>query len=76
MQHGSVIQTSRKEGPDVWRFRWSEEDGNGRSVYRKRVIGAVNEYCDPDAVRNAAAGRAGSQNNPSPAKPAGTKLRV
>jgi hypothetical protein len=28
MQQGSVIQTSRKEGPSVWQFRWPEKDLN------------------------------------------------
>jgi len=41
MQQGSVILTSRKFGPDVWQFRWSEKDRNGRRIYRKRVIGTV-----------------------------------
>jgi integrase len=41
MQQGSVIQTSRRKGPNVWQFRWSEKDLNGHRVYRKRVIGTV-----------------------------------
>ena len=54
MQQGSVIQSSRKGGPDVWQFRWSEKDLNGHRVYRKRVIGTIDEYTDPTAVRQAA----------------------
>jgi hypothetical protein len=54
MQQGSVIQTSRREGPNVWQFRWSEKDLNGRRIYRKRVIGTVDQYADEAAVRNAA----------------------
>jgi integrase len=54
MQQGSVIQTSRSEGPDVWQFRWSEKDLNGHRVYRKRVIGTVEQYADAAAVRHAA----------------------
>jgi integrase len=54
MQQGSVIQTSRKEGPNIWQFRWSEKDLNGQRVYRKRVIGTVEQYADADAVRRAA----------------------
>ena len=38
MQQGSVIKTSRSEGPDVWQFRWSEKDLNGHRLYRKRVF--------------------------------------
>jgi integrase len=56
MQQGSVIQTSRKEGPDVWQFRWSEKDLNGHRIYRKRVIGTVEQYADAAAVRDAASG--------------------
>jgi len=56
MQHGSVIQTSREEGPSVWHFRWSEKDLNGHRAYRKRVIGTVEQYADAAAVRHAASG--------------------
>jgi len=54
MQQASVIQTSRKGGPSVWEFRWSEKDRNGRRKYRKRVIGTVGQYEDAAAVRHAA----------------------
>lgn len=54
MQQGSVIQAGRKEGPNVWQFRWSEKDLTGQRVYRKRVIGTVEQYADADAVRHAA----------------------
>jgi hypothetical protein len=54
VQRGSVIQTSRKEGPDVWQFRWSEKDMDGQRVYRKRVIGTVEQYADATAARHAA----------------------
>lgn len=54
MQQRSVIQSSRKAGPDVWEFRWSEKDRSGRRTYRKRVIGTVEQYKNPAAVRHAA----------------------
>ena len=54
MQQGSIIQAGRKEGPNVWQFRWSEKDLTGQRVYRKRVIGTVEQYADADAVRHAA----------------------
>jgi hypothetical protein len=41
MQHGSLALVSRKEGPAVWQFRWSEKDLHGARVQRKRVIGTV-----------------------------------
>jgi hypothetical protein len=54
MQQGSIIQTSRKQGPNVWLFRWSGKNRNGRRVYRKRVIGTVEQYPDGGAARAAA----------------------
>jgi integrase len=56
MQRGSVVQSRRKEGPDVWQFRWSEKDRDGQRVYRRRVIGTVEQYADAAAVRHAAFG--------------------
>jgi len=54
MQQGSVILTGRKFGPDVWQFRWSEKDRSGRRIYRKRVIGTVQQYPDAQAAREVA----------------------
>jgi integrase len=55
MQHGSLIRSIRKHGPDVWQFRWSETGGSGQRVYRKRVIGKVEQYSDAaEALRFAA----------------------
>jgi hypothetical protein len=51
MQHGSLIKRTRKCGQDVWLFRWSERDSVGKRVYRKRVIGSLEEYADVDAAR-------------------------
>ena len=44
MQRGSLAIVSRKEGPAVWQFRWSEKDLNGVLVQRKRVIGSIERY--------------------------------
>jgi hypothetical protein len=41
MQRGSLVKAEQKNGPDVWQFRWSEKGGDGRRVYRKRVIGTI-----------------------------------
>jgi hypothetical protein len=41
MQRGSLALVSRKAGPDVWQFRWSEKDLHGVRAQRKRVIRAV-----------------------------------
>ena len=56
MQRGSISRNSRKQGPDVWQFRWSERGVHGERIYRKRVIGTVAEYPDADAARRAVAG--------------------
>ena len=54
MQQGSLILTGRKFGPDVWQYRWSEKDRSGRRIYRKRVIGTVQQYPDAQAARDVA----------------------
>ena len=55
MQRGSLAIVSRKEGPAVWQFRWSEKDLHGGRVQRKRVIGTVERYQDYAAARAAIA---------------------
>jgi len=56
MQRGSLIRSARRHGPDVWLFRWSETSANGRRVYRKRVIGTVDQYSDAVEARRIATG--------------------
>jgi integrase len=56
MQHGSISISSRKKGPDVWQFRWSERGVHGERIYRRKVIGTVAEYSDAHAARRAVAG--------------------
>jgi integrase len=56
MQRGSLIRKNHKQGPDVWQFRWSEKSPEGRRVYRKRVIGTVEQYPSEDAARRAVVG--------------------
>jgi len=51
MQRGSLTSVSRKEGPDVWQFRWSEKDLHGLRVQPKKVIGTVERYPDGAAAR-------------------------
>jgi len=53
MQRGSLAIVSRKEGPAVWQFRWSEKDLYGTRVQQKRVIGSVERYPNEAAVRSA-----------------------
>jgi hypothetical protein len=55
MQRGTLALVSRKDGPAVWQFRWSEKDLHGARVQRKRVIGTVERYPDEAAARTAMA---------------------
>jgi len=55
MQHGSLTTKSRLDGPDVWQFRWSDKGSNGKRIYRKRVIGMIEEYPNQDIARSAVA---------------------
>jgi integrase len=66
MQRGSLIRKSRKRGPDVWLFRWSEKDTSGNRIYRKRVIGTLDEYADVDAARSSVVGLIAKVNAANP----------
>jgi integrase len=44
-------RNSRKQGPDVWQFRWSETSRDGKRVYHKKIVGTVEQYPDEDAAR-------------------------
>jgi len=55
MQRGSLAIVSRKEGPAVWQFRWSEKDLHGSRVQRKKVLGTVERYPSETAARSAIA---------------------
>jgi hypothetical protein len=56
MQRGSLTSVSRKEGPDVWQFRWSEIDRGGKRLYHNKIVGTVEQYPDETAVRHAVVG--------------------
>jgi integrase len=68
MQRESLIQKERKQDPTVWQFRWSDKGPDGRRIYRKRVIGTVEEYLTAEAARHAVKGLL--------AKPRSTRLRL
>jgi integrase len=53
MQSGSLAIVTRKEGPAVWQFRWSEKGLNGVRVQRKRVLGTIERYPSEGAARSA-----------------------
>jgi integrase len=54
MQNGSIIQRARKRQPDVWQFRWWEKTAGGVRIYRRRVIGTVEQIPSLEAAREAA----------------------
>src|SRR5712691_310316 len=49
MQKGSLIQSSRRRGPDVWEYRWRESCPGDNRKHRRIVIGSL------DTLRNEAA---------------------
>ena len=54
MQNGSIIRRTRKKHSDIWQFRWWEKTAEGNRVYRRRVIGTVEQIPDLEAARKAA----------------------
>ena len=40
-QQGSVQREKRRQGPDVWVYRWYEVGSDGESKYRKAIVGSV-----------------------------------
>jgi len=56
MQRGSLIRCERKYGPAVWQFRWSDKGPDGQRIYRKRVIGTVDEYAGTEGARRSVRG--------------------
>jgi hypothetical protein len=46
-------RNSRKEGLDVWQFRWSETSLDGKRRYRKTIVGTVEQYPDENSARRA-----------------------
>ena len=40
-QQGSVQREMRRQGPDVWVYRWYEVGSDGASKYRKAIVGTV-----------------------------------
>lgn len=56
MKRGCMQRNSRKEGPDVWQFRWSETRLDGKRLYHKKIVGTVEQYPDEDAARRSVVG--------------------
>jgi integrase len=56
MQRGCMQRNTRKEGPDVWQFRWSETRLDGKRLYHKKIVGTVEQYPDEGAARRSVVG--------------------
>jgi len=41
MQKGSLIRSSRRQGPDVWEYRWRESCSGEKRKHRRIVIGSL-----------------------------------
>ena len=53
-QQGSVQREKRRSGPDVWIFRWYETGTDGKSKYRKAIVGTVNSLTNEASALKAA----------------------
>lgn len=53
-QLGTLYQEPRKNGPDVWAYRWRETDGQGGRVLRKEIVGTVCEFRSQGDAQRAA----------------------
>lgn len=49
-QHGFFSRIKRKNGPEVWLYRWREADGSGKRRMRSQVIGSVAQYSTEKAA--------------------------
>ena len=43
-QHGSLQLDKRRNGPDVWIYRWREYTPNGKIQRRGEIIGTIEEH--------------------------------
>jgi integrase len=55
MQKGSLIQSSRRRGPDVWEYRWRESCPGDKRKHRRIVIGSLDTLRDKAAALKATA---------------------
>ena len=56
MQRGCLKPQTRKRGPDVWQFRWSEVGPDSKRLHYKKIVGTVEQYPDENAARQAVVG--------------------
>jgi integrase len=55
MQKGSLIRSSRRQGPDVWEYRWRESCSGEKRKHRRIVIGSLDTLRDESAALKAIA---------------------
>lgn len=55
MQNGSLMKANRRNGPEVWEFRWRDRT-SGKAVYRRIVLGSAQQFPTEIEARAAAAG--------------------
>lgn len=53
-QQGSVQREKRRSGPDVWIFRWYETGTDGKSKYRKAIVGTIATLANETSALKAA----------------------
>ena len=53
MQKGSLIRSSRRQGPDVWEYRWRESSPGEKRKHRRIVIGSVDTLKDESSALKA-----------------------
>jgi integrase len=56
MQRGCLKRQTRKRGPDVWQFRWSEISLDGMRLHHKKIVGTIEQYPDENAARRVIVG--------------------
>jgi len=49
-----VQREKRRSGPDVWIYRWYETGTDGKSKYRKAIVGTVNTLANETSALKAA----------------------
>ncbi len=53
-QQGSVQREKRHSGPDVWIYRWYETGTDGKSKYRKAIVGTIATLANQTSALKAA----------------------
>ena len=67
-QFGCVERKKRKNGPDVWVYRWREPETNGTITHKSKMIGSVKQYPSESEAWRAAEALRLSANPDNPAQ--------